>query len=38
MLSLFLETAKQEPGRCLSLKRVFSSGEALAPALLPGGC
>jgi amino acid adenylation domain-containing protein len=33
MLSLFLETAKQEPGRCLSLKRVFSSGEALAPVL-----
>nr|NJM02644.1 non-ribosomal peptide synthetase [Desulfobacula sp.] len=33
MLSLFLETAKQEPGRCPSLKRVFSSGEALAPAL-----
>lgn len=33
MLSLFLETAKQEPLRCLSLKQVFSSGEALAPAL-----
>ena len=34
MLSLFLETAKQESGRCLSLKRVFSSGEALPPALV----
>lgn len=33
MLSLFLETAKQEPGRCPGLKRIFSSGEALAPAL-----
>lgn len=33
MLSLFLETARQEPGRCQSLKQVFSSGEALAPVL-----
>ncbi|MDA8135544.1 MAG: amino acid adenylation domain-containing protein [Desulfobacteraceae bacterium] len=33
MLSLFLETTKQEPLRCPSLKQVFSSGEALAPAL-----
>ena len=34
MLSLFLGTARQEPGRCLSLKQIFSSWEALPPVLV----